>query len=173
MRKLLPLLLGTILLLGASGTAGQERKPQATLEEDWKILCRFQWVNSDPKEAWVQLEDSWKDTYTRKGSKGWSRIELSFKDGRPDKKEYRMTGGWYYLDGKGKEEVLPDLHGVVINLREEKGDRFLITRQGKGIVKYVLKEGVLILNGVDSAGESRAPTVYTGTYKGVERKEKK
>src|SRR5262249_26244209 len=111
--------------------------------------------------------------YTRKGSKGWSRIELSFKDGRPDRKEYRMTGGWYYLDGKGKEQTLPALYGVVIDLHEEKGDRFLLTRSGKGKIKYVLKDGVLILNGVDDSSESRTPTVYTGTYKGVERTEKK
>src|SRR5215471_14707375 len=147
MRNLLPLLFSTILLSGVSSTPGQEKKPPPTLEEDWKILCRFQWVNSDPKEAWTQLDAEWKKSYTRKGAKGWSRIELSFKDGRPDKKEYRMTAGWYYLDGNGKEETLPALNGVFFGgLRDEKGDRFLLI--GKAKIKYVLKDSVLILNGV-------------------------
>src|SRR5262249_46618343 len=172
MRKMLPLLFGTMLLLGVSSTPGQEKKPPTTLEEDWNILCRFQWVNSDPKEAWAQLDASWKESYTRKGAKGWSRIELSFKDGRSDRKEDRMTAGWHYLDGKGKEQTLPALYGVVIGgLREEKGDRFLLI--GKAKIKYMLQDSVLILNGVDDSSESRAPTVYTGKYKGVERKEKK
>jgi hypothetical protein len=173
MRELLPLLYGTMLLLGVSSTPGQEKKPPTTLEDDWKILCRFQWVNSDPKEAWAQLDESWKKSYTRKGAKGWSRIELSFKDGRPDKKECRMTAGWYYLDGKGKEQRLPALYGVFIDPHEEKGDRFLLTSRGMAKIKYVLKEGVLILNGVDDSSESAMPKVFTGKYKSLERKEKK
>src|SRR5262249_6568074 len=167
MRKMLPLLFGTMLLLGISSTPGQEKKPSTTLEEDWKTLCRFQWVNSDPKEAWAQLDESWKDSYTRQGSKGRSRIELSFKDGRTDRKEYCMSGSWYYLDGKGQEKTLPALYGVVINFHEEKGDRFLLGR-GRAKVKYVLKDGILILNGVYQSTESSAPRVFTGTYRGVE-----
>src|SRR5262249_57398534 len=89
-----------------------------------------------PQGAWGLLPEGWKDTYTRQGSKGWSRIELSFKDGRPDKKECRMTGSWYYLDGKGREKTLPALYGVVIDLQEEKGDQFLLS--GKAKIKYVL-----------------------------------
>ena len=172
MRTLLPLLSGTMLLLGVCSTSGQERKPPTTLEDDWRSLCHFQWVNSDPKEAWAQLDESWEKSYTRKGAKGWSRIELSFKDGRPDKTEYRMTAGWYYLDAQGKEQTLPALYGVIFGgLREEKGDRFLLI--GKAKIKYVLKDGVLNINGVDDSSESAMPKVYTGKYKGVERKEKK
>jgi hypothetical protein len=173
MQKLPTLLFGTMLILGVSATPGQEKKPPTTLEDDWKTLCRFQWVNSDPKEAWAQLDEDWKKSYTRQGAKGWSRIELSFKDGRPDKKEYRMTACWHFLDGKGKEQTLPALYGVFIGgLHEEKGDRFLLVRR-KVKIKYVLKDGVLILNGVDDSFKSAMPKVYTGKYKGVERKEKK
>jgi hypothetical protein len=157
--------------LGVSATPGQENKPPTTLEEDWKTLCRFQWVNSDPKEAWALFPGDWKDSYTFERSKGWSRIELSFKDGRPDKKEYRMTAGWYYLDGKGQEKTKPALYGVMTDLQEEKGERFLL--RGKAKIKYELKEGVLILSGVEDWGKSAAPFVYTGKYKGVERKDKK
>ena len=83
-----------------------------------------------------------------------------------------MTAGWYYLDGKGKEKTRSYLNGVVFGgLHEDKGDRFIL--RGKAKIKYELKEGVLILNGVDDSSESRAPKVYTGTYKGVERKDKK
>jgi hypothetical protein len=171
MRKLLPLWFSSLLLVGVSATPGQEKKPPTTLEEDWKILCRFQWVNSDPKEAWALLPGDWKDFYTRQGSKGWSRIELSFKDGRPDKKEYRMTGGWYYLDGKGQEKRLPALYGVITDLQEEKRERFLL--RGKAKIKYVLKDGVLNLDGVTQPPPSVAPQVFTGMYKAVERKEKK
>jgi hypothetical protein len=171
MRKLLLLLLATMLLFRVSSTPGLEKKPPTTLEDDWKTLCRFQWVNSDPKEAWGQLDEGWKKSYARKGAKGWSRIELSFKDGRPDRKEYRINAGWYYRDGKGKEQALPALYGVVMELREEKGDRFLL--RGKARIKYVLKDGILILDGVDDSVKSAMPLVYTGKYKGVERKEKK
>jgi hypothetical protein len=160
-----------MLLLGVSSTPGQEKKPQTTLEDDWKNLCRFQWVNSDPKDAWALLPKDWKGSYTRQGSKGWSRIELSFKE--PAKRFYTMTGGWHYLDGDGKEKTLPALYGVVIGLHEEKGDRFLLLSRGEAKIRYVLKDGVLILNGVDDASKSSAPTVFTGTYKGIERKEKK
>jgi hypothetical protein len=171
MRKLPLLLFGTMLLFCIASTCGQEKAPPTTLEDDWKSLCRFQWVNSDPMEAWDQLDPEWKKSYTRKGAKGWSKIELSFKDGRPDKKEYRMTAGWYYLDGKGKEQSLTALNWVHFGgLREEKGDRFLLL--GKAKIKYALKDGALILNGVDDYPESRMPRVYTGKYKGAARKEK-
>ena len=170
MRKLLALLFSSLLILGVSSTLGQEKKNPTTLEEDWQILRHFQWVNSDPKDAWALLPKDWKGSYTRQGSKGWSRIKLSFKE--PAKKFYTMSGGWHYLDGNGKEKTLPALYGVVIGLHEEKGNRFLLLSSGKAKIRYVLKDGVLILNGVDDSSESRAPTVYTGTYKGIERKEK-
>jgi hypothetical protein len=160
-----------MLLLGVSSTPGQEKKPPTTLEDDWKILCRFQWVNSDPKDAWALLPKDWKGSYTRQGSKGWSRIKLSFKE--PAKGFYTMSGGWHYLDRDGKEKTNPVLYGVVIGLHEEKGDRFLLLSRGKAKIRYVLKDGVLILNGVDDASKSSAPKVFTGTYKGIERKEKK
>jgi hypothetical protein len=171
MRKLRPLWFSSLLLLGVSATPGQEKKPPTKLEEDWKILCRFKWVNSDPKEAWALLPKDWKDNYTFQGSKGWSRIELSFKDGPAGRKEYHMTAGWYYLDGKGQEKSKPALSGVMTHLQEEKGERFLL--RGKAKIKYELKEGVLILNGVEDWGKNAAPIVYTGKYKGVERKDKK
>jgi hypothetical protein len=171
MQKLMPLLFGTMLRLSVTSTPGQEKKPPTTLEDDWNILCRFQWVNSDPKDAWALLPKDWKGSYTRQGSKGWSRIELSFKE--PAKKFYTMSGGWHYLDGNGKEKTLPALYGVVIGLHEEKGNRFLLLSSGKAKIRYVLKDGVLILNGVDDAFKSGAPTVFTGTYKGMQRKEKK
>jgi hypothetical protein len=174
MRKLLPQLFGTMLLLGVSSAPVQEKKPPTTLEEDWKTLCRFQWVNSDPKEAWAQLDAEWKKSYTRQGAKGWSRIELSFKDGRPDKKEYRMSASWYYIDGKGKEQTLPVLYRVFFaGLREENGDRFLLLGGGKAKIKYVLKDRALILNGVNDSSASAMLQVYTGTSKGLEGKEKK
>ena len=170
MRKLLALLFSSLLILGVSSTPDQEKKNPTTLEEDWQILRHFQWVNSDPKEAWALFPNDWKDSYTREGSKGWSRIELSFKE--PAKKFYTMSATWYYLDGKGKEKTRLYLIGVVFGgLHEDKGDRFIL--RGKAKIKYELKEGVLILNGVDDSSESRAPKVYTGTYKGVERKDKK
>jgi hypothetical protein len=166
------MLFGVMLFLGASSTSSQEKKPTTTLEDDWKVLCRFQWVNSDPKEAWAQLDEGWKDSYTRKGSKGWSRIELSFKDGRPNKKEHRMSGSWHYLDGKGKEQTKPVLSGIIFGgLGEEKRDRFLL--MGKAKIRYVLKDGVLTLNGVYQSTENSAPRIFTGTYKGVEQKDNK
>jgi hypothetical protein len=169
--KLIPLF-GAMLLLGVSSTHGQEKKPVTTLEEDWKILCRFQWVNSDPKEAWALLPKDWKDFHAKAlGNKGWSRIELSFKNGGPANKEYHMTAGWYYLNGKGQEKRTPALYGVKTHLQAEKGERFLL--RGKAKIKYELKEGVLILNGVEDWGKNAAPIVYTGKYKGVERKDKK
>jgi hypothetical protein len=170
MRKLLPLFFGTILLLEAASIPGQEKNPLTTLEDDSKTLCRFQWVNSDPKEAWAQFDEEWKKFRARRGVNGWSKIELAFKDGRPDKKDYRMTVIWYYQDADGKEKTDVELNWVVTDLHEEKGHRFLL--RGKAKIKYALKDGVLILNGVDDSSESRAPTVYTGTYKGIERKEK-
>jgi hypothetical protein len=176
MRKLRPLWFSSLLLLGVSATPGQEKKPPTTLEEDWKVLCRFQWVNSDPKEAWALVPKDWKDYYALQGCKGWSRIELSFielsfKDGDKDRKEYNLTAGWYYLDGKGQEKRKSALFGVKTHLQEEKGERFLL--RGKAKIKYELKEGVLILNGVEDWGKNAAPFVYTGKYKGVARKEKK
>jgi hypothetical protein len=171
MRKLRPLWFSSLLLLGVSATPGQEKKPPTTLEEDWKTLCRFQWVNSDPKEAWAQFDEEWKKSRARRGVKGWSKIELAFKDGRPDKKEYRMTVIWYYQDADGKEKTDVALDGVMTDLHEEKGDRFLL--RGKAKIKYELKEGVLILSGVEDWGKNAAPFVYTGKYKGVERKDKK
>jgi hypothetical protein len=162
------------LVLGVSATPGQEKKkPPPTLEEDWKTLCRFQWVNSDPKEAWALLPKDWKEfLFKTKKCKEWTSIELSFKDGRPDKKEYRQTAVWYFLDGKGKKETESALYGTFFDgLREEKGDRFLLL--GKAKIKYELKEGVLILNGIDDSSKGAMPGVYTGKYKGVERKDKK
>jgi hypothetical protein len=160
-----------MLLLGVSSTPGQEKKPPTTLEEDWKTLCRFQWINSDPKEAWALLPKDWKDFHAHLGFKAWSRIELSFKDGGPENKEHHMAADWYCLDGKGQEKKRTFLVGVKTDLHEEKGDRFLL--RGKAKIKYELKEGVLILNGVEDWGKDAAPFVYTGTYKGVERKDKK
>ena len=80
MRKLMPLLFGATLLLGVSSSPGQEKKePPTTLEKDWKTLCRFQWVNSDPKEAWALVPKRSKDFHARAlGNMGWSRIALSF-----------------------------------------------------------------------------------------------
>jgi hypothetical protein len=178
MRKLLVLLFSSLLLLGVSSTPGQEKKPPTTLEEDWKVLCRFQWVNSDPKEAWALLPKDSKDfNALALGNMGWSRIDLSlyesssFQDAGRETKEYHITARWYYLDAKGKEKTHPALYGVKTHLQEEKGERFLLRGQSK--IKYELKEGVLILNGVEDWGKGSSPFVYTGTYKGVERKEKK
>ena len=167
MRKPLVVLLGTLLFMGISSTSGQEKKPKTTLEEDWKTLCRYQWVNSNPKEAWALVDEGWKKFRAGRGIKGWSKIEFSFKDGRPDKKDYRMTGIWYYQAADGKEKTAQELYGVATDLGEEKGERFVV----RGVkIKYVLKDGLLILNGVDDSNKARAPTVYTGEYKAVERK---
>jgi hypothetical protein len=64
------------------------------------------------------------------------------------------------------------LIGFKTRLEEEKGERRLL-RSGKAKIKYELKEGILILNGVEGSGEEGPPIVYTGKYKGVERKDKK
>jgi hypothetical protein len=173
----MPLLFGAMLLLGVSWAPGQEKKPVTTLEKDWKTLCRFQWVNSDPKEAWALLPKGWKDfdALALGNKKGWSRIELSINERSGptgnEKKTYHITARWYHLDGKGKEKTHPALYGVLVDLCEEKGERFLL--RGKSKIKYELKEGILILNGVEDWGNDAAPLIYTGTYKGVERKDKK
>ena len=167
MRKLMPLLLGAMLLLSFSTPGQEKKKPPTTLEEDWKTLCRFQWVNSDPKEAWALFPNDWKDSYTREGSKGWSRIELSFYE----RSGHYINARWYYLDPKGKEQTNPAFFGIKTHLQEEKGERFLL--RGKAKIKYELKEGVLILNGVEDLGKDVDPFVYTGKYKGVERNDKK
>jgi hypothetical protein len=169
MRKPLLPLLGALLLLSIASAPGQEKKPKTTLEDDWKVLCRYQWVNSNPKEAWTQLDEGWKKYRARRGIKGWSKIEFSFKDGRPDRKNYLLTGIWYYQAADGKEKTDKALSGVVTDLREEKGERFLV--RGTAKIKYVLKDGLLILSGVDDSNKATAPTVYTGEYRGVERKE--
>jgi hypothetical protein len=167
MRKLLAPLFSSLLILGVSSTPGQEKKPRTTLDEDWKTLCRFQWLNSDPKEAWALLPNDSKVRAMALGNKGWSRIELSFYE----RSGHYINARWYYLDPKGKEQTNPAFFGIKTHLQEEKGERFLL--RGKAKIKYELKEGVLILNGVEDLGKDVDPFVYTGKYKGVERNDKK
>jgi len=176
MRMLLPMLVGTLLLLlGLAPTPGQERKPKTTLEEDWKVLCRYKWVNAEPKEAWALLDEGWKKHMERRGVKGWSKIELSFADGRKDKKEYRMWHDHYAVGKDGKEKSYQRAFGVVIDLSEGKGERFLLLGTGRGKdaatkVKYILKDGLLTLDGSAGDPEKTMPKVFTGKYKGVARK---
>jgi hypothetical protein len=172
---LLSMLVGTLLLLfGLPLTPGQEKQPKTTLEEDWKVLCRYKWVNAEPKEAWALLDAGWKKYLERKGVKGWSRIEISFADGRKDKKEYRMWHDHYAVGKDGQEKSYQHAFGVVIDLGEEKGERFLLLGIGRGKeaaakVKYLLKEGLLTLDGSKGDPEKTMPYVFTGRYKGVRR----
>jgi hypothetical protein len=170
------MLVGTLLLLlGLPPAPGQEKKPKTTLEEDWKVLCRYKWVNAEPKEAWALLDAGWKKHMERKGVKGWSKIVISFADGRKEKKEYRMWQDYYAVGKEGKEKSYQYAIGIFIGLHEEKGDRFLLLGIGGGRdaatkIKFVLKDGLLILDGSYGDPKETMPWVYTGKYKGVERK---
>jgi hypothetical protein len=170
MRKCSVLVFGTIVL-AVSLCPAQDKKQRATLEDDWKALCKYKWVHADPKKAWALLDDSWKKALPRlhKGFKEWSKIECSFKDAPPGNPElrYRMTAIWYYRDGDGKEQTGTALYNVYIGLREEKGERYLITRRGQGKIKFDLKNKLLVLHGIDKS-EGAMPRVYTGEYKAVE-----
>lgn len=172
MRRLAPILLGTLLLLLAlPPSRGQEKKPETTLEEDWKVLCRYKWVNAEPKEAWALLGDDWKRYLERKGVKGWSRIELSFADGRKEAKEYRMWHDHYAVGKDGKEKSYQSYFGVFVNPREEKGERILLGgKDDARKVKYTLKDGALTLDGSIGDPEKQMPCVFTGKYKAVEKK---
>ena len=176
MPKLLTVLISTLpLLLGLSSAPAQEKKSKTTLEEDWRALCRYKWVNDDPKKAWELLDEGWKKYLERQGVQGWSRIEVSFADGRKDKKEYRMWHDHYGIDKDGKEKSHQKFFGVFIDLHEEKGERFLLLGIGRSKdaatkIKYILKNGLLTLDGSMGEPDRVMPVVFTGKYKGVERK---
>jgi hypothetical protein len=175
MPKLLTVLISTLpLLLGLSSAPAQEKKSKTTLEEDWRALCRYKWVNDDPKKAWELLDEGWKKYLERQGVQGWSRIEVSFADGRKDKKEYRMWHDHYAVGKKGKEKPHQRAFGVLIDLGEEKGGRFLLLGIGAGKesatkIRYFLKDNYLTLDGSQGDAEKMMPKVFTGKYKGVER----
>ena len=176
MRMLLPMLVGTLLLLlGLPAFPAQGKKPKTTLEEDWKVLCHYKWINAEPKEAWALLDEGWKKHMERKGVKGWSKIEISFADGRKDKKEYRMWHDHYGIGKDGKEKSHQKFFGVFIDLHEEKGERLLLLGIGRGKdaatkIQYILKDGLLTLDGSMGEPDRVMPVVFTGKYKGVERR---
>jgi len=174
MRNLLPLVSSTVLFGFLQGPA-QPKEATTTLQEDWKVLCSFHWVHTKPNDAWDLLDERWKKAFAllHPGAKSWSKIELSFADGNPNVPvdRYNMAATWYYLDRDGKEQTSAAVWGNVIDLREEKGQRFWLKGGGKSKVKFALKKNLLILDGIEKTSKNAMPRVFTGQYKGIERKE--
>jgi hypothetical protein len=81
----------------------------------------------------------------------------------------------YGIGKDGKEKSYQKYFGVFLDLHEEKGDRFLLHGIGGGKdaatkIKYILTDGLLTLDGIDGDPKEILPVVFTGKYKGVERK---
>jgi hypothetical protein len=160
------------LLIGGIAFA-QDKKVGTTLEDDWKVLLQHQWVNSKPSKAWDELPEKWKKSLAADGVKEWTKVVVTFVDLSDDFMKERRVGYAFSAKVKGKEEVKwVGRPGLVLELQEEKGERFLVVGgKEKTKVRYTLKEGVLTLSGaLESPSDTTAPVVVTGEYTGVKKK---
>jgi hypothetical protein len=107
--------------------------------------------------------------------KGWSKIEIAFATGARRRRNIecgRTTTPSGRTVRRNPINLLSGSFSASMRKREN-GSCCSASARGSDAatkIKFVLKDGVLILDGSDGDPKKTMPWVYTGKYKGVKRK---